>query len=934
MASTSNTVTLSIEANADLGAFQQVQRELDELRETTVVDVDTSSVDDATSSTNSLQSAFNNLDFDFSPLTVGALALGAGIGAAVVAFNTFRESAEILVAIDNLLLKSGRAAEINGRKIEQWSLSMGGSLEDARIGIRGLLDSELDTSEIERLIPLLTTAAKLSEEFDIGDFRDFGKLFDNRLTGTGIIAELSTVNGQLSFMSERAMDAAMEMAKLGRVAEAEAIIFEALERSYGETFRSNPAAEFNKIGKGLTIATEKLGEFIAIKTAPFAKQINIFLSELNASLDNNLSVSVQDQIEDRTETLIRAIDRLRSIQDETQTGRNKVRAHRRSGEIKRLEEEIEASKSFIKQKQKEQKILAGGGTMQRVFEIDEFQQADIDGQLRTLRDTAAKQSGFILSDIAQLVQDKEQAIRDAVLNTIQLVDTLATKKRTGGKIDAISGDRRALNNTEQKQLNESIASQKQYFETIKGFSLQNLESLKSNGQLQTTEEIGLINSLIASHREFDDGKKDLSDRAITRQEKEYEKAVSVGAQMLQLFKDNEKKEFDIAERQMQKSLDLFEFELDEKDRLLMARKTLTQKLVTAKDKFIPEDKSLTGNLTAINDQELNINSIAKELELSSALTDIDKELINTKFDLKAQSISDMMTMDQSYLQFMMDNSDSLTDVEKSSLQQRIDAYRDFDDERREQQAVALQKAADDGDIYARMQIASTSLMTNLWSDFATEGIGAVSAGISQSLWEQEDLGKSLENTLGAVGRQFINTLVKIGVQKSVMALLDITLGKKVAGSKVIEMKTIASASGPAAIGTTLATGGISAASSLIMMGVATAGMMMLLNGLSSGKMHAGGKIPQMPGGEGSFLLRSGEYVSSPNETKLMESFVSQQRINNTNTNTNTQSDNRTFNVQLSAIDGDGMSNLLDQYRDQIYDMMQEDQTQAQERYSR
>jgi len=289
----------------------------------------------------------------------------------------------------------------------------------------------------------------------------------------------------------------------------------------------------------------------------------------------------------------------------------------------------------------------------------------------------------------------------------------------------------------------------------------------------------------------------------------------------------------------------------------------------------------------------------------------------------------MMTMDEQYLQFMINNSEGLTDIELNGLQQRLDAYKQFDIDKKDMQQEALITAAADGEVLASLTLQSTEGMKMLWQDLARDGIGAVSQGIADSLFSQESLSKSLEATLKGVGRTFIQTLIEIGIQKTVLAGIDILLGKKVMAAKQIEMAGIAASSAPAAVGVTLATGGVSAGTSMIALAAATAAGMALMAGLS-GKFHAGGLVPNLPGGEGTFLLKSGEYVSSPNETKMFQNYVqSSSKDRNTPANKNIM-----INLNASSVDAEGMTKMLTEYQEQIYEMVAFDTEEEQSRYSR
>jgi len=568
MASNANTVTLQIETEADLSAFNAVQRELDQLRETTAIDIDTSA---AEGSASSLSSAFDRIDFSFTPLTVGLTTVTAGFAALALSVSAFADSAEILTSIDGLVKQTGRSSEISAEVMQRWSKTLGGSLEEARIGIRGLLDSDLNTSQIERLIPIVRDLSRMSDDFSVGDAKDIGKLFN---TDTGIISELSGINGQLVIMSERAMDSAIEMQRLGDSVGAQTLVLDAFERKAAGFSVQNPMIEFSNLSKNITIAGEGLGRFILTSFEPLAASINKYALVPITKLINLLNDTEFEKLNDEQES---ATNRIRTID---MVLKWRISKGLDSTSLQREKKILQAGLIEIKREIEE----ASSGPI-KIFEVDPFFQRTLDDKITSLRDTAAKQSGAILSDIQKLEQEKQVAIRDAVQTTIDLVDTLAAKRRTEG-VAKEDGSVRALNDAENKQLNESIESQKQYFETIKGFSLTQLSNLKLNGQLQTEQEITLMNSLISAHREFNDSKQELHDKALERSDIEYEKALSIGDEMIKLFKDNEKTKADLDEKAMRKSLDLFEFELNEKERIQNQRQALADDLKSSKKSFI------------------------------------------------------------------------------------------------------------------------------------------------------------------------------------------------------------------------------------------------------------------------------------------------------------------------------------------------------------
>jgi len=909
MSSNKNTVELKIQAtDSSKAAFQSAQKSLRDTKQ-------------QLQSTNKEFSLFGKT-IDLTPVNVALGALTVGIGLATKGFLEFQKSVEQIQIIENQLVFAGIAAQVTMTDIDRLGKSIG-NIDDGRrlskLFLNGRRAMKPFADDMLRLVSLSDNIAKTTGFSSDLVVQRFARI------AQGSLSALSRINSRLDLFSKSEMNSLKRMNQFGENAEVARRVADRLEERFGEIDVNDIGVPWRQLGASMTLLWESLGRMTTTVLNPLIGVLTTMVDGIS-TLSNKLTTiystltdgSFRDSANEFTDELTNGFDSSASawIRKQTSEMTESIKGWFGDNDVRK-----ETALTPI-----DNQTL----TLTPIVEVDNQTLSKITTSMdKIIEDRAKKISGLLTGkEKIELISDQEI---QKLLEAEQSLSRLATNKKINEKklvSRGAIGDSQQIVDFSDQEKAVLVEKRKAHQALLSDLSKQSVSYLTDWLTRNDNANSEFINLLI-------DRKKRTQTQIDDFDAKEYQKAVTVGDAMVELYRSRETARLDLEKTAMQKSLDLFEFELDEKDRIQKRKASLTTELKSSKKAFLNSGtktpkQQLNIDSTALVDSRLNISRVAQSLEIEGAITDSQRDAINDRYQLKNDSIGAVMDLERDYLQFQIDNNSSLTDIQRTHYQNQIDLFKEFDESKRDLQQEALVKAAEDGEILASLTLQSTESMKMMWQNFANDGIGAVSKGIANSIFSQDTLTESLDKTIKQVGRTFVQTLIEIGIQKSILFAADLVMSKKTAVAKTVEMGAIATASAPAAVGSSIATGGGSAITGLASLAIATAAGMALMGSLS-GKMHGGGLVPGGSNSEGTYLLRGGEYVSSPNETKLFQKYIQSDNRNNSN---QTNNKNISINLNASSVDSEGMSKMLSDYQEQIFEMVSSDTEEENSRYSR
>ncbi len=205
----------------------------------------------------------------------------------------------------------------------------------------------------------------------------------------------------------------------------------------------------------------------------------------------------------------------------------------------------------------------------------------------------------------------------------------------------------------------------------------------------------------------------------------------------------------------------------------------------------------------------------------------------------------------------------------------------------------------------------------IWQNLTDQGINVFANSMTQAFVNGRNALDAFKVGLISVGKQFVATLIKIGVQKLVASALEKNLETQKTSNVIINSRARSAALAPEAAVSALATGGVSVGTALAALAVGVVASLALVK-VFKGQAHGG--LSSVPS-TGTYLLEQGEMVSKKQTVDKLDAFM--RSAGNTKQATRKPAINDisvSIGLNVSALDGQSVVQALDRVEGQIKGM--------------